>query len=118
MIDDKNISSQTLQQQQEENILNYVKDSLNEEQRHALEMEMLENEFMTDAVEGLQQYNDKQSITDVVKNLNHQLIKQTTKYKVRKHKRKIPEQTLVIISIAIILLLCLLGYWFIKKLES
>lgn len=115
MIDDKNISSQT---QQQNSILNYVNDSLSEEQRHALEMEMLENEFMNDAVEGLQQFNDKQSLPDVVKNLNHQLIKQTTKYKVRKHKRKIPEQTLLIISIIIILMLCILGYWFIKKMES
>lgn len=101
----------------EDEILSYINNSLNDEQRHVIEQEMLENDFMNDAIEGLEQFENKPNIQHLVNDLNHQLVKQTTKYKVRKHKRKIPEQTLIIISISIILVLCIIGYWFIKKLH-
>lgn len=100
----------------EEQLLNYVDDQLTNEQRHALEMEMLNNPFMQDAVEGLQAFKNKQAIEDYVFELNKQLQKQTTKKKIRKGKRKLKEQDWIVISVVIILMLCIFGYMVIKKL--
>lgn len=100
----------------EEQLLNYVDDQLTNEQRHALEMEMLNNPFMQDAVEGLQAFKNKQAIEDYVFELNKQLQHQTTKKKTRKSKRKLKEQDWIMISVVIILMLCIFGYMVIKKL--
>ncbi len=102
----------------EEQLLNYLNDNLSDEERHALEMEMVDNNFMNDAVEGLQDFKSKQNIQDYVNQLNHQLIKQTTKKRIRKGKRKLKQQDWIVISVMIIIILCLLGYVVVKEFEK
>jgi ribosomal silencing factor RsfS len=101
----------------EEQLLNYVANNLSNEQRNSIEMEMEHNPFMNDAIEGLQAFKDEQKIQAYVNELNKQLIKQTTKKKIRKSKRKLKEQDWIIISVIIVIMLCLLGYIVVNKLQ-
>lgn len=101
-----------------EQLLNYVENSLSDIERHEVEMQMANDNFDYDAVEGLEQFNDTTSIKDYVHHLNEQLIRQTTKKRIRKHKRKLRIQDWILISIGIILVLCIMGYYIVKQLES
>jgi len=102
----------------DEDLLAYVQENLSAEQRYALELKMAENNFINDAVEGLEQIKDKQNIQDYVKDLNHQLRKQTHKKRVRKHKRKLKTQELIIIVAVVILILCAIGYIVISQIPA
>ena len=102
----------------EEQLLNYLNNNLSDEERHALEMEMVDNNFINDAVEGLQDFKSKQNIQDYVDQLNHQLIRHTTKKRIRKGKRKLKQQDWIVISVMIIVILCLLGYVVVKEFEK
>lgn len=106
------------EQLNEEQLLKYLENTLSDEERHALEMQMVDNDFINDAVEGLQSFNNKQNIQDYVYQLNHQLIKQTTKKRIRKGKRKLKQQDWIVISVMIIIVLCLLGYVVVKEFEK
>lgn len=106
------------EQLNEEQLLKYLENTLSDEERHALEMQMVDNDFMNDAVEGLQNFKNKQNIQDYVYQLNHQLIKQTTKKRIRKGKRKLKQQDWIVISVMIIIVLCLLGYVVVKEFEK
>ncbi|MCU0323107.1 MAG: hypothetical protein MUE72_11865 [Chitinophagaceae bacterium] len=101
----------------EEQLLNYIANNVTNEQRNAIEQEMQNNPFMQDAVEGLQEFKNQQHIQDYVTELNRQLIKQTTKKKIRKSKRKLKEQDWIIISVIIVIMLCILGYVVVKQLK-
>lgn len=117
MSDDKNIlpNNNSLN---EEQLLGYINNTLTDEQRHALEMEMLENEFMNDAVEGLEKFENTEKIQNTVRELNHHIRRKTTKYKIKKSRHRLSIQQWVIIAIGIVLFLCVIAYWLIKKIEG
>ena len=71
-----------------------------------------ENEFEQDAAEGLKQIQEKK-ITVLVDELNTDL-KRQLKIK-KKNKRKIPDQSMVYITIVTLLILVIVAYIVIKK---
>jgi uncharacterized membrane protein YidH (DUF202 family) len=71
---------------------------------------LLENEFANDAVEGLQEFKDKQQIAYMVEALNRDLKKKTEKKKLMRERLKLPDQTWLYISILIIILLIIISY--------
>jgi hypothetical protein len=117
MPNSKNIPSAN-EQLNEEQLLNYLENNLSDNERHALEMQMADNDFINDAVEGLQDFKSKQNIQHYVNQLNHHLIKQTTKKRIRKRKRKLKQQDWIVISVMIVIVLCLLGYVVVKEFEK
>jgi DNA primase len=102
----------------EEQLLNYIANNLSDKERHTVESQMLENDFINDAIEGLQQFQNKQHIEDYVYQLNKHLAKQTAKKKIKIAKRKLKQQDWIVIAVIIILMLCLLGYLVVKELEK
>ncbi|MCZ2222636.1 MAG: hypothetical protein LC122_03290 [Chitinophagales bacterium] len=112
----KNILSQNIPN--DDDLMNYINNNLSSEKRHAIEMQMAENDFINDAVEGLEQFGNKQNIQNYVSEINHQLKKQTNKKRIRKHQRKLKSQQWLIVAIAIILLLCIVGYFVINQIEK
>ena len=113
----KNILHNINEPLNEEQLLNYVANNLQEEETYALELEMQQNEFMNDAVEGLQSFKEQQHIQSYVNELNKQLVQQTTKKKNRRNKRKLKDQDWIVITTLIIIMLCILGYIVIKKMQ-
>src|SRR5204863_2510755 len=57
----------------QETLLLYLQDKLSVEKRHEVEKKLIENEFANDAAEGLQHFKNKDKLTLIVEQLNHNL---------------------------------------------
>jgi len=96
-------------------LMDYLSRSLSKEESHELEKLMAEDEFMNDAVEGLEQISNTKNINAYTEQLNYNLKKQLAKKKDRKEKRRLKEQPWIYLAIITLLLLCILAYIVIKK---
>jgi hypothetical protein len=99
----------------QETLLLYLQDKLSEEKKHEVEMKLLENEFANDAMEGLQEFKDKQQLAFTVDMLNRDLKKRTEKKKKRREKLQLKDQSWLYISIVILILLIIISYIVISK---
>ena len=97
-------------------LMDYISGKLSAEEKHEMEKLLVDSEFMNDAAEGLEKFNNPRDLTVFVEQLNAGLVKQLDKKRRRKEKRKLKDQTWVYLSIIIILMLAVLGYIVIKKL--
>ena len=57
-------------------LMDYIAGKLSAEEKHEVEKWMADSQFMNDAVEGLESVKNKARITDMVEQLNHDLLKQ------------------------------------------
>lgn len=94
----------------QETLLQYLQGKLSEEKKHEVEKMLLQNDFDEDAVEGLQEFKDKEQIQYMVEMLNRDLKKKTEKKKKRREKLNISYQPWTYISILILILLIVLSY--------
>lgn len=94
----------------QETLLQYLQGKLSEEKKHEVEKMLLQNDFDEDAVEGLQEFKDKEQIKYMVEMLNRDLKKKTEKKKKRREKLNISYQPWTYISILILILLIVLSY--------
>ncbi len=95
----------------DDQLMRYLQGNLSDEERHAIEAKMLEDDFTNDAVEGLETLANKAQLPTYVEQLNRQLQKSIDTKKQRKTKRKLADNSWIIIAISIILVLCVLGYY-------
>ena len=116
MTDDlKNILPDNNNEIDNKQLMDYLRNQLNKADVHEVEKNMSDDEFVNDAVEGLQNFDAKKDIQTYVTQLQDDLQKQLSKKKKRKDKRKIKEQPWVYLAIVIILLLLVLCFIVIKK---
>lgn len=94
----------------QETLLQYLQGQLPADKKHEVEKMLLENEFANDALEGLQEFRDKQQISYMVEMLNRDLKKKVEKKKKRRAKLNLPDQSWLYISIIIIILLIVISY--------
>lgn len=113
----KNISPEPGNNREQEKLLQYLHNNMQEDELHEFESAMNDDEFMNDAVEGLQALENKNNIPLLVQQLNSDLKKQLEKKKRRKEKRKIQQQPWVYLSVLLILLLAVIAYVIIRKLN-
>src|SRR5689334_9663086 len=112
----KDILSHLSTEVDQETLLLYLQGKLSEEKKHEVEKKLMENEFASDAMEGLQEMRDKQQINYMVEMLNRDLKKKLEKKKQRKERMKIKDQPWLYISILILILLIVISYIVIHKL--
>ncbi len=113
----KNILSNLNKDIEQEKLLQYLNRNLADADQHELEKQMNDDEFMSDAVEGLEQLKNKNAIPDYVHQLNTGLKKQLDKRKEKKEKRKIFPFYWIYIAIILLLLLTIVAYMVIKNLN-
>ena len=113
----KDILSNLNKDIEQEKLLQYLNRKMSDEEQHAFEKQMNEDDFINDAVEGLQSLENKNNIDLVVQQLNADLKKQLDKKKRRKEKRKLKEQPWLYFSVVLILLLILVTWLVIKKMQ-
>ncbi len=94
----------------DEQLMNYLKGYLSKEDAHNIEEEMIEDSFLNDAIEGLQQFSSDKKLNDYVRHLNHHLHEQITEQKQRNEKRRLKDIPLIVQAIVIVLLLSMLAY--------
>jgi len=116
MSDDlKDILSNLNKDIEQDKLLDYLNKKMSASEAHELEKHMADDEFMNDAVEGLEHFKDKTKLSSLVERLNNDLKKQTAKKKLRKEKRKLKEQPWLYITFITLLLLVVISYILIKK---
>jgi hypothetical protein len=91
--------------------MNYLQGNLSDEERNAIEQQMVADDFTNDALEGLEIVTNKAQLPTYIDQLNHQLQKSITAKKQRKANRKLADNSWIIIAISLILVLCILGYY-------
>ncbi|GAA4323806.1 hypothetical protein [Flaviaesturariibacter amylovorans] len=109
----KDILSNLHSEVDQEELLRYLEGHLAPEQQQELEAQLLDNDFEAEALEGLQALPDQKKIAGLVEGLNRDLRKKTEK---RQARRKAPLQLepWLLITIALILLLAIIGFVIIK----
>ncbi|HNR17255.1 MAG TPA: hypothetical protein PKG90_11370 [Chitinophagaceae bacterium] len=112
----KDILSNLSKDVDQETLLLYLQGKLSEEKKHEVEKQLLQSDFEDDAVEGLQEFRDKEQLQYMVEMLNRDLKKRTEKKKKRREKMRIPDQPWIYISILILLLLIVLSYVVVTRL--
>jgi anti-sigma factor RsiW len=96
-------------------LMDYLAGKLSEAERNELEIRMAENDFMNDAMEGLEEIKDKKDIHLFVDQMNRDLQKKLQGKKAKKKKRKIFEQRWVYAGIVLILALAIATWLLILK---
>mgnify|MGYP003528699576 FL=1 len=116
MSDDlKNILNNSNKDIDNQKLMDYLSQQLSNQESHELEKMMAEDEFINDAVEGLEQFSNKKNMAVSVEHLHRELQKQIAKKKGRKEKRKLKEQPWVYFTIILLLLLIIISYILVKK---
>ena len=100
----------------QETLLLYLQGKLTADKQHELELQMMDSDFESDALEGLQDVKDKQHLKGIVDQLNFDLKKKTQKRKQRSQRLKIKSDPSIWIAVAIFLLLIIISYFIIHRL--
>ena len=111
----KDILSNLNKDIEQDKLLDYLNKNLTAEEAHEVEKMMAEDEFMNDAVEGLESFKNKKDLSLLVQQLNSELKKQTEKKKAKKEKRKLKDQPWLYITIVTLLILIIICYVVISK---
>ncbi len=110
-----NILSHSNKDIDNQKLMDYLSNKLSSEEKHELEKEMVDSEFINDALEGLQDFKNKQDVSVFVNQLNANLQKQLEVKKRRRQKRKLKDQPWVLLAIILILLLTVICFLLIKR---
>ena len=111
----KDILSNLNKDIEQEKLLDYLNKKLSAPEAHEVEKQMADDEFMNDAIEGLEKFNNKQDVSLFVDQLNRDLKKQLDKKRMRKEKRKLKDQPWIYFAITILLVLLIVCYVLVKK---
>lgn len=111
----KDILSNSNKDIDNQQLMDYLASQLSKDNSHEVEKSMADDEFMNDAVEGLQQIGNNQQVLAYAEQLNKDLQKQIEKNKKRKNKRRLKDSPYTYFTIVIILLLLMLCFIIIKK---
>ena len=95
--------------------MDYLSGKLSGDALHELERSMAGDEFLNDAVEGLQQIGDKKDMQSYVDELNAAMQKSLQKKKQRRLRRRIKEEPWTYLAIILVIVLCVLGYIVIRQ---
>jgi hypothetical protein len=97
-------------------LMDYLGGKLQGEEKHEVEKWMAENEFVNEAMEGLQDFSGKKNLQEYVDQLHKDLNKYIQQKKERRERRKIQQAPWVYLTIVVVLALCVIAYYIIRKL--
>ena len=116
-MDDKlfNILSNSNKDIDNQKLMDYLSGKLSSEEKHEIEKQMADSDFVNDAVEGLGEVKNKKDLSLLVEQLNTKLHQQLEKKKKRKQKRALKDQPWLYLAIVLLLLLIIICFIVIKK---
>lgn len=112
----KNILSHLNPDIDQETLLRYLQGKLSAQEQHEVERQLMDSDFEADALDGLQDFKDKQKLTALVDQLNSDLKKRTEKKKRFRKKLKLTLDSNLIITAVIILLLLIITFFILHRL--
>ena len=111
----KDILSNSNKDIDNQQLMDYLSHHLSQADTHELEKSMAEDDFINDAVEGLQEIKPTKNLQLYAEQLNKDLQKQIAKNKNRRVKRRIKDQPYTYFAIILILLLAVICYIVLKR---
>jgi hypothetical protein len=111
----KNILSNLNKEIEQEKLLDYLNKKLSAPDAHEVEKQMADDEFINDAVEGLESFKNRKNLSLYVEQLNQGLKQQLEKKKKRKEKRRLKEQPWTYFTIILLLILVVICYVLVKR---
>ncbi|MBK7377355.1 MAG: hypothetical protein IPJ02_17920 [Chitinophagaceae bacterium] len=111
----KDILSNLNKDIEQEKLLDYLNKKLSAGDAHELEKQMADDEFMNDAVEGLEEIKNKKDLSLYVEQLNQELKKQLDKKKKRREKRKLKDGPWTYFAIVLLLVLIVVSFILVRK---
>ncbi|MEP6750829.1 MAG: hypothetical protein ABJB86_24050 [Bacteroidota bacterium] len=110
-----NILSNSSKDIDNQQLMDYLAGKLSEDEKHAVEMQLADSDFINDAVEGLETVKNKGNIDVFVDQLNRDLHKKLFRTKNKKEKRKMLQQRWVYAAIILILAIVVAAWLMIIK---
>ncbi len=92
-------------------LMDYVSDKLSAEEKHEFEKTLVDSEILNDAVEGLEEFKNKEQLNLFVEQLDSTLKKQLEKRKIKKEKRAIKDISWLSLTIVLIILIILIAFF-------
>ncbi|RYY21397.1 MAG: hypothetical protein EOO04_18295 [Chitinophagaceae bacterium] len=111
-----NILSNSNKDIDNQKLMDYLSGRLPEHERHEVETWMNENDFVNEAVEGLQKFDGKKDLQLYVDQLNKELNQYIEKKKTRREKKKLKENPWMYLTVFLILVLVVIAYIIIHQL--
>lgn len=111
----KDILSNSNKDIDNQQLMDYLSHHISQADTHELEKSMAEDDFINDAVEGLQEIKPTKNLQLYAEQLNKYLQKQIAKNKNRRVKRRIKDQPYTYFAIILILLLAVICYIVLKR---
>ena len=99
----------------QETLLLYLQGKLSAEQQHELEKQMMDEDFESDALEGLENFKDKARLTELVGQLNSDLRKKTEKKKKRRNKLELKIEPWLLFTVIVVLLLIVISFFILHR---
>ncbi len=96
-------------------LMDYLSNNMSIEEKHEIEKVMADSALINDAVEGLQHFENKQSISAFAAQLNAELHKHLKKKKQHRQKLKLKEHPWLYVTAILILTLLVIGFVVISK---
>jgi anti-sigma factor RsiW len=94
----------------DDDLLKYADGNLSKDELHKVEKQMVDSDFVSDAMEGLQSIRNKKNIKQYVDELNHQLHKQVSGQKQKREKRKLKDQNWIVLTVIVVVALCIIAF--------
>lgn len=110
-----NILSHSNKDIDNQQLMDYLSGKLSGPALHEVERQMAGSEFINDAIEGLQHFENKKDIQAYVGQLNANLQKNLHKKKERRNRKRIKEYPWIYLAVILVLSLCCLAYYLIHK---
>ena len=110
-----NILSNSNKDIDNQQLMDYLAGKLSGDELHEVERSMADNEFLNDAIEGLQRMSNKKDMQAYVDELNASMQKSLAKKKQRRIKRQLKEEPWGLLAIVLVIILCVIGYVVIRK---
>lgn len=112
-----NILSNSNKDIDNQKLMDYLSGKISAEDKHEVEKWMAENDFVNDAIEGLDHMKQKRDLNLYVEQLNRELNTYIKQKKDRRQSKKIASNSTVYYAIIIILMLILLAFFVIEKIQ-
>jgi len=113
-----NILSNSNKDIDNQKLMDYLSGKLPDSEKHEVETWMNENDFVNEAVEGLQRFDGKKDLQQYVDQLNKELNQYIEKKRTRRDRKKLKEYPWMYVTAFLLLLLVIIGYIIIHKLMN
>ena len=113
-----NILSNSNKDIDNQKLMDYISGKLSAEEKHEVEQWMIDNNFESEAIEGIQKVKNQKELQAYVDQLNKDLHSYISQKRQRREKRKIREAPWAYLAVFLILILIIIAYFVIQQAKN